>query len=780
MTLLDHLVSVLSQAHLTNTDAGVKPACVLWPDGDRHWESIIPQLRAELPQLYSFGEYAPDDKQGPAAWLRCAIAGTVDVPTIEETPILYLPGVTRAMLRGGDNCDPVHQPLVELQYRGVYWSQESSRDWTPMAILGNKKTGLSAEVKRDVPTKEALAHSLPKLIDCSVTELRGKLIDAPFLRKLLAGSDIVRQLLNWIDQGDKYASSRAPEIWNAFQAEVKDIYGFDAQKKGHLGAVLKLGACEGRWKEVFDRYAEAPLNNPNIIAHLRKAQLSKDIFWLDESGKYDGWPQWNDDNEAALLISLKELTGKAPELVRASLQKEEERHCNRRELIWCSLGEAPLAQALEHLNVLARLSAKPLPATSPEVLAKAYRKEGYLTDDAVLRALACVKDTEQREVVVEIIRALYEPWAQQNARTLQKLVSEGAAYPGPTLKTSNKNPSSWPASTCIFFVDGLRYDVGVRLREKLLESKQSVDSGTAVWSALPSVTATAKPAVSPIAYRIDADRPNKDFEPQLRGTDKAVNSSKFKSLLKAEGWEVLKGSDTGNSSGFAWTETKEIDDEGHKNKVDFASGIDRYLDSIVRRVGDLIAAGWSNVRIVTDHGWLYLPNGLPKEELDQLLTDSRWGRNAQVKEGVDRSDFNQVAWSWNPLSHFVVPSGINCFRAGQAYSHGGLSLQECLTLHLHVTGSEISSVRLTLKESWIRQRCTIVVDGDSTGCKFDIRREPNDANSTVIPSPKSLGEDGTASAIVSEVDFAEEQPSLYLVLLDASGEVRAQTITKPV
>ena len=45
----------------------------------------------------------------------------------------------------------------------------------------------------------------------------------------------------------------------------------------------------------------------------------------------------------------------------------------------------------------------------------------------------------------------------------------------------------------------------------------------------------------------------------------------------------------------------------------------------------LLLAGWRKVRVVTDHGWLLMPGGLPKTDLPAFLTESRWTRCATLK-----------------------------------------------------------------------------------------------------------------------------------------------------
>ena len=101
------------------------------------------------------------------------------------------------------------------------------------------------------------------------------------------------------------------------------------------------------------------------------------------------------------------------------------------------------------------------------------------------------------------------------------------------------------------------------------------------------------------------------------------------------------------------------------------------------RVESLLAAGWQEVRIVTDHGWLLMPGGLPKADLPKYLTATRWRRCAVVKESAT-VDVPCFPWFWAEEVRIACPPGIDCFMAGEEYSHGGLSLQECVVPQLSV------------------------------------------------------------------------------------------------
>lgn len=69
--------------------------------------------------------------------------------------------------------------------------------------------------------------------------------------------------------------------------------------------------------------------------------------------------------------------------------------------------------------------------------------------------------------------------------------------------------------------------------------------------------------------------------------------------------------------------------------------------------------------------------GLPNLDLPKYLTETRWGRCAHIKEGV-QSDLPSVPWHWASTVHIAVPPGIVVFKTSLEYAHGGLRLQECL------------------------------------------------------------------------------------------------------
>jgi hypothetical protein len=90
MNLLTNLAEAIRAAAKVNRSLMAPPAAILWTDADRIWESAVPQLAKQLPELFVLGDYAPTERQGPSIWLKCAVAGKLGARLPDGTlPILY-------------------------------------------------------------------------------------------------------------------------------------------------------------------------------------------------------------------------------------------------------------------------------------------------------------------------------------------------------------------------------------------------------------------------------------------------------------------------------------------------------------------------------------------------------------------------------------------------------------------------------------------------------------------------------------------------------------------
>lgn len=771
----ERLVKAIRSAAVHNPEVQVAPACILWPDKDRQWEAIIPRLQIEMPELLALGDYVPDKRTGPAIWLRCVIAGKIkdcSIP-VDRTPVLYLPGVGRQELRAVESCSEPLKPLAELQYRGVIWSQINAKDWTILAYLKSDQGGLGLDVAQDNDTKNAMQLALSCLLDEDVELLKGKHLDKDFFNTLLTGGDPVRDLLQWLDQGEEFRSNRDNNAWKAFIEVCKSQFAFNPHKDGVLVGATKLAKREGPWKAVWERFCESPKRYPNIPNQIRKCKMpAYDLFSGPET--CGGWPQWNDAQEEELRRELVALGNMPSHDARKQVLELSKKHSGRRQLVWAELGEAPLSRALKHLTDLAEISNNALVAGSIDEIAAGYISFGWRADEAVICALACVDKQEDLTAVTAVLNSIYLPWAEESARYLQKLVDK-SGYPGGTASTSKV--ASYQDGECVLFVDGLRFDVAKRLIELLSTQGFEVQEKVS-WAALPSVTATGKAAVTPVKDRITGKEANVDFEPCVADTGQSLKGGHYlKKLLADAGWDILERSSNGRGNGNAWCEFGDIDHEGHERGWKLAKYIDSMLREIQDRIYQLIESGWKIIRIVTDHGWLLFPGGLPKTELPSALADNKWGRCAVIKPGAKTNE-RMYPWHWNPDQHFALADGISCFRKGEEYAHGGLSFQECIALELSIHprsyGMQGVSVEVT-DVVWKGLRCTIVVEGQGAGLSVDIRTQPGDSSSSVVVSAKAIKENGTASVVVENEEL--EGADATLVIINTNGDLVAQIAT---
>ena len=759
-TFIDAMKASFAAA-LRTPDGVSAPVALLWTDPDGQWRPLLPALQKVLPQLYLLGSYAPDERQGPVIWLKCIVDCTLPDIAPEEgiVPILYLPHVGRQGLRAAGDCDRMLQPLIELQYRGGVWHQRNGRDWTVEAFLISDDA-LALDIARDGRTRDAMLRSLPLLAQESIASLRGRRLDADDFDRLVIG-DPARDLLTWMSDTEAFEERSDAGRWATFRDVCTREFGFDPDTDGIRAASDALTEGGGKWDEVWQRFCDAPRLYPGVSAALRAAR-PKDLLGLIDQSRRPGPNEDQEDKLRKELEATAELAhGDACDKV-AALDEE---HKERRRWVWAQLGESPFALALDPLGRLARVAKHTLGGATAEALISDYVAEGWRCDLAALEALSTLKPGAEHNLVAKVVRALYEPWLDRSARRFQELLSVDNADPG-KLATGVKAD----ADTCVLFTDGLRFDLGIMLQERL-ESRGIKTRLAHRVAPIPTVTATAKPLASPAHSSCAGGSDAEDFYPLVSDSGRPANAARLRDAMARQGIEVLEGGEIRMAVGFeagAWTEMGKIDSLGHSLDADLVRQIEPEIESIIDHVDALLNAGWSKVRVVTDHGWLLLPGGLPKIDLPPYLVETKWARCAAVK-GESTPSVPTYPWYWNPVLRIATPPGIGAFRVNTEYAHGGVSLQECVVPDLIVERGEAAVSATITAITWRGMRCRVSVDTNASGISADLRLNWKQAGSSIAAASKQLTETGEASLAVS--DDSHEGAAASVVLIDQSGRV---------
>lgn len=758
-TLIDAIDASLTQA-LRTPDGVAPPAALLWTDADGQWAPLIPTLQKVLPQLYVLGAYAPEERRGPVIWFRCIVERALpDVsPLGGVVPILYLPKVSRQDLRAGGDCPAQLQPLIELQYRGAVWHQRNGRDWTVEAFL-TSEDGVGLDVAKDNRTRDAMLRALALLAPEPIAGLRGRRLEADDFDRLAIG-DPIRDLLSWMSDKDGFESRCDPTHWATFKDICWREFGFDPDADGIQGAADALLHGGGKWDDVWRRFCDAPRLYPGVATVLRHAR-PKDLFSAAAARR----PGLNEEQEDKLRKELEAALALPHGQACDKITTLEAEHKERRGWVWAQLGESPYAIALEPLGKLARAAKVPLGGTSAEAMAADYAAQGWQCDRAAIDALCRLKQGGESALVTKVVRALYEPWLDRSARRFQELMSAPGVDP-------HKLTASVSAErdACILFADGLRFDVGAVLHERLETRGFRVRMSHRI-APVPTVTATAKPVASPAHGSCSGKADAEDFAPVITTNGQPATASRLRDAMAKTGTVILdddQASMAVSSDGGGWTETGKLDTLGHSLNALLVRQIDPEVHALVDRIGALLTSGWSRVRVVTDHGWLLLPGGLPKVELSPHLVATKWSRCAAVKGGSTPA-FPTYPWYWNPILRIASPPGIGAFVANTEYAHGGISLQECVVPELVVERGEAAVAATITGISWRGMRCRVTVETNAAGLRGDLRLNWKQAASSIVAAVKEVGTNGEASLAVA--DDKHEGAAASVVVLDASGRV---------
>jgi hypothetical protein len=749
--LLDRLRESLAKV-LRVPEGQAAPVAIVWTDATGEWLPLAPLMRELVPEFYTLGSIRPQERTGPAIWLKCIVDRTLpEAPPAGVVPILFLPHVSRQVLRAAADCPAHLTPLIELQYRGRVWEYKG-RDWTVMAFLMSAE-GLGLDIAQDRRTEEALGRALPLLADMDATTFGGHRLDADDFDRLSV-ADPVRDFLQWLNAPERFEQAQA-ERWVAFRNRCHSEFQVDPANGPDVAATA---LAEGRKSldPVWSRFCESPAAYPGIAKRLRSP--SSLAIEADRN------PAVNDAEEADLRKNLETMAGLDQPSAAAKVLALETTHGQRRKWVWARMGQSPWAMALEPLVALAKLSRSPVGGATVDAAASAYAMDGYRCDQAALDALSRFRETTADSVVMKrAVRVLYEQWLDKSTRHFQGLVGKAGRL-SPARITGDRD-------VCVLFVDGLRFDVGALLAAELEQRGLILRLGYRL-STLPTVTATAKPAAMPLEIELYGES-GEDFTP-FAG-NKAATAPVLRDLMAQRGVEVLEGSEhrfpSGSEAG-GWAECGQIDAYGHAHPDDLPMRCQTEVMNVADRVVQLLEAGWKRVHVLTDHGWLLMPEGLPKVDLPAYLAATKWSRCAVVKGDPSVPSYS---WQWNPHVRIASPPGIASFRAGEKYAHGGVSLQECVVPEI-IVQQGIEAIRASiLSIEWRGMRCRVKVDTNDPKVRVDLRTNWKQASSSLVASVKEVGSSGEVSLVVSDDKY--EGAAAVVVLLDSAGGLLVQKTT---
>jgi hypothetical protein len=303
-----------------------------------------------------------------------------------------------------------------------------------------------------------------------------------------------------------------------------------------------------------------------------------------------------------------------------------------------------------------------------------------------------------------------------------------------------------------------------------LNYKVALDSS---WSAIPSLTPTAKPNASPIATAISVNSDIAEFRPQLQ-SGKELQTAAFREALSANNFKLVTNSNDIDPTISCWQEIGDIDTKGHEEQSDMVKRIDELFELVQEALETAFEKGVKKIKIVTDHGWLLLPSGLPKTQLNVGLTETRWGRCALIKEGAI-TDLLHLPWRWNPSIYIAYAPGISFFKANEEYAHGGISLHECLVPTIIIENENNSKAIAKIQSiKWVNLKCAVETENATDDYSIDIRTKYNDESTSIVESTKKSVKENRGSVMVS--DDAESQAAT-IVLLDPSGRILDKKLT---
>lgn len=320
----------------------------------------------------------------------------------------------------------------------------------------------------------------------------------------------------------------------------------------------------------------------------------------------------------------------------------------------------------------------------PECL-RVYLDLAEQIDGAHLRLKADAQEQGLADVA-GLVDRLYGEYARTlNQRFFEFFTgTETADISGLPFVTTQLDSFVWSAGgkRAVLIVDALRYDCALRLKTLLTGCDVTIEPMRAI---LPTITPFGMTALLPAACQPDGllVKPNMRV-PARGGLDLGERKNRLQ-LLRDYGADCREIEEV---EGIATKPAKlpsllvifgheEMDHIGHGSADALIRHLGKELERIARVVRKLHAWGYSQVNVVTDHGFILLDEeNLPEEvPIKKEWTLALKERFALIPADADLPlKSKPIPWE---ASVRVAPSpGMAFFKTEKSFSHGGATLQE--------------------------------------------------------------------------------------------------------
>ncbi|WP_121821041.1 BREX-5 system phosphatase PglZ [Halostella salina] len=259
-------------------------------------------------------------------------------------------------------------------------------------------------------------------------------------------------------------------------------------------------------------------------------------------------------------------------------------------------------------------------------------------------------------------------------------------------------------TVALFVIDALRLDLARRLADELRGYVATLPADApefaveeSVWlGTLPSETEFGKAALTPGEVQM-FDISLVDGELQPLRNNRKVNTNRRNSLLDGDGWTVTREEDEGWQSTRVAYFKNDLDNMGEKELSDLEEMLAQRVDSLAEFIGTKIEQGeWDQAYVLTDHGFVLLPDDVTPEKISRPTEASDSGRRWIAGKDVDEDspgvlldastrlgylDANVSAFA-SPLKRFSK-QGVGDAR----FYHGGLLPQEFVLDFISINNS---------------------------------------------------------------------------------------------